>query len=236
VSSTTFERTAPSANPAPAAQIAWYLAGMSGAFLVPFLFSSVLNLTHDVYYLVYFVASAGFLFAYTLATKTDVAAMFTRHWRWSLAIGVAAAIFVVMAVLKREDSTPHPHGLYFGFSIFWRGALYGVVDALMLSAFPGAVAYGLFQGRLGSVARRAGYAAVTLALVLAITATYHLGYKQFREDGVGAPETGNTIISLPVILTANPLGSLVAHASMHVTADVHAYETNVYLPPQTDAR
>jgi hypothetical protein len=46
---------------------------------------------------------------------------------------------------------------------------------------------------------------------------------------------GNTIISVPSLLTANPVGSIIAHASMHVAADVHAYETDVFLPPQTDA-
>ena len=78
-------------------------------------------------------------------------------------------------------------------------------------------------------------AVLTLALVLVITATYHLGYEQFREDGIGPPETGNTIISIPALLTTNPLGSVIAHTSMHVAADIHAYETDTYLPPQTEA-
>jgi hypothetical protein len=90
-------------------------------------------------------------------------------------------------------------------------------------------------GRLETLVRRAAFAVVSLALVLVITAVYHLGYEQFREDGVGGPEIGNTIISVPAILTANPLGSLIAHASMHVAADVHAYETDTFLPPKVEA-
>jgi hypothetical protein len=27
----------------------------------------------------------------------------------------------------------------------------------------------------------------------------------------------------------------VAHASMHVTADIHSYETDLFLPPETEA-
>jgi hypothetical protein len=72
-------------------------------------------------------------------------------------------------------------------------------------------------------------------LVLVITGAYHLGYEQFREDGIGPPEIGNTIISVPMLATGNPLGSIAAHASMHVTADIHAYETDVFLPPETEA-
>ena len=77
---------------------------------------------------------------------------------------------------------------------------------------------------------------MALPLVLLITATYHLGYPQFREDGVGQPEIGNTIMSVPMFATANPIGSVVAHATMHTTAVVHSYETDVFLPPETQAK
>jgi inhibitor of cysteine peptidase len=215
------------------AQLIWYAAGTVIAFLLPFLFSSVLDLDHDAYYAVYFAAVAAFLTVYATATRLDVAGLFTRSWRWSLGIGVLAAAFLVLGVLQREDSTPHPDGLYFTFTIGWRGVLYGVIDALILTAFPIAVAYALFRSRLDTIFRRTGFAALALLLSLTITATYHLGYEQFREDGVAGPELGNAIIPIPAILTANPLGSVVAHASMHVAANVHAYETDLYLPPQT---
>jgi hypothetical protein len=85
------------------------------------------------------------------------------------------------------------------------------------------------------VARRLGFAAIALPLVIVITAVYHLGYDQFREDGVAKPEIGNTVISVPLLVAVNPAGSIVAHASMHVAAVTHAYETDVFLPPQTTA-
>ena len=50
---------------------------------------------------------------------------------------------------------------------------------------------------------------------------------------MGQPEVGNTLISVPALLTTNPAGSVVAHAAMHTTAVTHSYETDVYLPPQT---
>jgi len=215
------------------AHLCWYAAGAGFAFLIPFAFTSALDLDHDLYYLIYFASAAVFLAAYALSTATDIVVLFTRNWRWSLGLGLLSAAFVVFNVLNREDSTPRPDGLYFVFEIAWRGAAYGVVDALLLTAFPAAAAHGLMHGRVDTLARRALYAPLALVLVAAITATYHLGYEQYREDGVANPEAGNTIISVPALLTANPLGSLIAHGSMHVTAVVHAYETDVFLPPQT---
>jgi hypothetical protein len=79
------------------------------------------------------------------------------------------------------------------------------------------------------------FGATALALTVVITGVYHLGYEQFREDGIAGPEIGNTIISLPLATTANPAGSILVHASMHLAADIHSYETNLFLPPQTEA-
>jgi hypothetical protein len=36
-----------------------------------------------------------------------------------------------------------------------------------------------------------------------------------------------------MLATANPVGSIAAHISMHVTAVTHSYETTIFLPPTT---
>lgn len=43
------------------------------------------------------------------------------------------------------------------------------------------------------------------------------------------------MISVPALLTVNPLGSVIDHAGMHIAAVAHEYEGEVRLPPQTDA-
>jgi hypothetical protein len=156
-----------------------------------------------------------------------------ERWKLSLGVGVLAAVFVVWSVVGRLDSTPHPEGAYFAFEIVWRGFIYGVVDALLLSAFPGLVALNLFRKNLAGVGRRLGYAVVTLVLVLVITGVYHAGYEDLQNrEGITNPEIGNTVMSTPVLVSANPIGSIVAHSSMHVAAVIHAYESKDRLPPQ----
>jgi hypothetical protein len=141
----------------------------------------------------------------------------------------------VAATVLGEVATDRPSGPYLVFELLWRGVAYGAVDALLLSAFPGLVAYSILRGRVGGFRGKVRFSALALPLVLAITATYHLGYPQYREDGVGRPETGNTIISVPMLATGNPIGAVVAHVTMHTTAVVHTYETPVFLPPETKA-
>ena len=86
-----------------------------------------------------------------------------------------------------------------------------------------------------SATSKASSAALMLPLVIIVTATYHLGYPQYRQDGLTRPETGNILISIPTFATANPLGSVVAHVSQHVTAVTHAYESKIFVPPETKA-
>ena len=200
---------------------------------MPYLGVSVLELQHDVYYLVYFTVTLALLGAWARIEHVAVRAAFRRQWIWSVGIGVLVAAFLVANVLS-DDATSRPAGAYFAFEVLWRGVGYGVVDALLLTAFPCLIAYRVLRGRIGGFGGHVRYIALALPLILLITATYHLGYPQYREDGVRKPEIGNTLISIPALATANPAGSIVAHVSMHVAAVTHAYETPTFLPPQTE--
>ena len=73
-----------------------------------------------------------------------------------------------------------------------------------------------------------------MLLSFGITATYHLGYPQFRDGDLGQPEIGALVANVPTMLTGNPIGSLVVHGSYHVAANVHTYRSEIYLPPDLD--
>ena len=218
-----------------ATQLRWYAAAAVIGFAVPFIGSSTLDLHHDVYLGMYFVAVLGLCAAYVIATGLDVGATVRRQWKLGAGLGVVFGVLLVMNVFA-EDATPHPTGVYYVFELIWRGGIYGAVDALLLTVLPCLVVLRALGGTLGTWRRRVAYFATSLVLVMTITAIYHLGYSQYREDGVRAPEIGNTVISLPMLLSTNPLGSIADHAAMHVAAVAHEYETDVRLPPPAKAR
>lgn len=216
-------------------QLRWYGAAAVVGFAVPYLGSSTLELDHDLYLAIYFASVIALCVAYATSTGLDLRATVSRHWKLGALLGLLFGVALVRNVLS-EDATARPDGAYFIFELIWRGGIYGAVDALLLTVLPCLVVYRSLGGRLGTWRRRVAYFAASLALVLTITAVYHLGYAQYREDGIGAPETGNTIISMPMLLSANPVGSVVDHAAMHVAAVTHSYETDVRLPPAAEAR
>ncbi|MGZ4248988.1 MAG: hypothetical protein ACXVUE_11860, partial [Solirubrobacteraceae bacterium] len=199
---------------------------------VPFIGSSVLGLQHDVYLGIYFaVVLAGFT-VYALATSLDVRATVRRHWKLGVALGIVFGIALVKNVFS-DKATPHPHGSYYLFELVWRGGIYGAVDALLLTVLPCLVVCRALGGHLATWRRRIAYFAASLALILSITAIYHLGFAQYRHDGVRQPETGNTLISMPMLLSTNPIGSIADHMAMHISAVARTYNTEVRLPPPT---
>jgi hypothetical protein len=215
--------------------LAWFVVVCAVAFLVPYLAVSVLDLQHDVFYLVYFAVTIALVAVYVRVEQVDVAAIFRLRWRWSLGLGVVLAAFLVFNVFNTEDGTVRPHGAYFLFELLWRGVGYGLIDTLLLTVFPCFVAYKLLHGRVYGLKGKLRFTALMLPLVIIVTATYHLGYPQYRQDGLSRPETGNILISIPTLATANPVGSIVAHVSQHVAAVTHAYESKIFVPPVTKA-
>jgi hypothetical protein len=223
----------PRAIPQASHDVAWFVFGSAFAFAIPYLGVSVLDLQHDLYYLVYFAAVVLLLGAYVRIEHVDLRAIFMPRRRWSVGVGALLAAVLVFNVFRSEDATARPHGLYFVFELFWRGVGYGVIDVLLLTVFPTIVAYRLLHGRVGGLIGKLRFTALALPLVVIVTGTYHWGYPQFRQDGLTRPETGNVLISIPTFATGNPLGSVIAHVSQHVAAVTHSYESRIFNPPVT---
>jgi hypothetical protein len=61
----------------------------------------------------------------------------------SAKVSTAWACWAASEVFRTDAGTPRPHGAYFALEILWRGAGYGMVDTLLLTAFHCVVAYSI---------------------------------------------------------------------------------------------
>jgi len=212
--------------------LVWLAAGFVGGFAIPFLFADTLDLPRDLYYGIYIAFVAAFFTLWAKTTGQSVAAMVRRRWLLCLGLTVVASALLVPVVLGK-DATTHPDGLELVGAVLWRGIAYGLADGLLLSAFPILAIFAIFEGT--RVRKRViGTMAVGLAALvasMAMTATYHLGYSDFRSEKVRQPVAGDVVWSAPTLLTLNPIGAPITHAAMHVTAVLHSYETDLFLPP-----
>jgi hypothetical protein len=212
--------------------LAWLAGGLAGGFAVPFLFADTLNLPRDLYYGIYIAFVAAFFVLWARTTRQSVTAMVRRRWLPCLGLTVVASTLLVPVVLGK-DATTRPDGLELVGAVLWRGLAYGLADGLLLSAFPILAVFAIFEGTrvrkrvIGTIA--VGLAALVASM--AMTATYHLGYSDFRSEKVRQPVAGDVVWSAPTLLTLNPIGAPITHAAMHVTAVLHSYETDLFLPP-----
>lgn len=209
----------------------WYFTGALVAFAIPLIAANLLELHHDLFLLVYFTIAGTYLASFAAHSRIDWRGWLrTRMW-WSLGAGALVAFAIVRKVVS-EASMPHPSGGFFWFELAWRGVLYGAMDALLLFVFPATVAYLLLRD--SGPRRRLRFAGLTLLLSMGITATYHLGYPQFRGADLVQPEIGAVVAWVPTALTGNPIGAVIVHDSYHVAANVHTYRSEIYLPPDLD--
>jgi hypothetical protein len=211
----------------------WLFGCFSFAFGAPFVLSDVLAVPRDLYYALYMLGVALLVTSWARSTKFDVRKAIRCRWRSSLALGGGAAALLALMVVRTEASTPHPHGIEFAAAIAWRGVLYGATDGVLLSVFPILAVFAAFAGRplLRRGRGKIAAGALALAVSLAFTAAYHLGYPEFRGELLRKPIAGDVIWSVPTLVTLNPIGVPVAHVGLHVSAVVHSYDTETFLPP-----
>jgi hypothetical protein len=79
--------------------------------------------------------------------------------------------------------------------------------------------------------KKIAFVLLSWLFILVLTTAYHLGYSDFRSKKIIQPNIGNTIISVPILVSANPIGSPITHAIMHITAVIHSPKTELFLPP-----
>ena len=225
-----------SASAGGGSPLLWLGAAAILFFLVPLMGTSWLELQPDLYYLGYFTVAVSFFAAFLATHASALRSLWTANLWQSLLVGALAGAVLAVGVFN-QAATPHPDGWRYGFQIIWRGLVYGSVDALTLYVFPAAVAYLLMHGNRQGLSRKAGFAGLALVLSLLVTTTYHLGYSEYRGDTIKYPEIGAVVANVPTALTGNPLGAVVAHGAMHVSAVVHQNEGGAQhmLPPKVTA-
>jgi deazaflavin-dependent oxidoreductase (nitroreductase family) len=214
----------------------WLIGGAVLFFAVPFLGTDTFGLQPDLFYLGYFTVALLWFAAFFKTNRTQLHDLWRLNLVWSLAVGAVAGI-AVAAIVFSSSATDHPEGWRWWFEIGWRGVVYGTVDALTLFVFPAALAYLLMHGDRSGVKRRIGYGALVLALSLLVSASYHLGYPEYRDADIRSPLIGTVIGSSAAVLTGNPTGAFLTHGTAHLSAVVHQEEGGPtrMLPPRVTA-
>jgi len=210
--------------------LAWIPAGAAVGFLSSFVLGDLLPLPVDLYYLLYFTVTVGFLWLYARLTDLDVSEWTSRRLASGVLLGLVGGGVLAMGVLARPATGGGPHAALWC-DVLWRGVIYGTVDGLLLLAFPWVVVWRALGAERGGIWQKVGAGALAWGAVLVLTTAYHLGYEDFRSRKILQPNIGSTLGAVPTLLSANPVASPISHAVMHVAAVIHTPGTDLYLPP-----
>ena len=208
----------------------WIAWGLLVGFGASFIFGDLLTLPIDLYYLIYFGIILTFFSIYIRNTRLRLKEWFSRRLVWGILLGLIFGALLAQNVLSRPETEKFT-GAYLAWLIFWRGLVYGVVDGLLLSSFPWIVTWRAFDVGKKPLGKKIAFGFLAWLFILAMTTAYHLGYSDFRARKIVQPIIGNSIISIPTLLSANPVGSPITHVIMHITAILHSPKTDLFLPP-----
>ena len=211
----------------------WIVFGVLVGFGVSFIFGDLITLPLDLYYLIYFGIIIAFFTIYIKKTQLSLKEWFSRRLVWGILLGLIFGALMVQNVLSRP-ATEKFTGPYLVWLIFWRGLIYGAIDGLLLSVFPWMVTWRAFDVEKKPLGKKIAFGLLAWLFILVLTTAYHLGYADFRSKKIIEPNIGNTIISVPTLVSGNPVGSPMVHAIMHITAIIHSSKTDLFLPPHRE--
>lgn len=216
-------------------QLVWIPVGALVGFATSFIFGDLITLPIDLYYLIYFSVIITFFALYVRRTDLDLKEWWSRRLVWGIVLGVVVGVLMVQNILSRPE-TEKLTGAHLAWAVLWRGLVYGGVDGLPLFAFPWIVTWRAVSGEEAKgMGAKVGAGILAWICILAVTTAYHLGYSDFRSKKIVQPNIGSTIMSLPTLLSANPVGSPISHIFLHVAAVIHAPYTELFLPPHREA-
>ena len=211
----------------------WIAFGAAVGFGSSCIFGDLLTLSLDLYYLIYFGIIITFFSIYIRKTQLNLKEWFSKRLAWGILLGLIFGALMMKNVLSRPETEKFT-GLYLVWLIFWRGLVYGAIDGLLLSVFPWVVTWRAFNVGKRPLGKKIAFSFLAWLSILVVTTAYHLGYSDFRSKKIIQPNIGNTIISVPTLVSANPIGSPITHAIMHITALIHCPKTELFLPPHRE--
>ena len=160
----------------------------------------------------------------------DIKGIFSKRLIPGIILGIVFGGIMLSKVWSMPE-TEKLNGLHLTWAIFRRGFMYGAIDSLILSAFPWMVTWGTFRAESKPFIQKLLCGLLAWCFILIVTSGYHAGYRDFHSKKIIQANIGNTLISIPTLLAANPAGAPIAHMVLHIAIVIHSPATTLFLPP-----
>jgi hypothetical protein len=176
-------------------------------FGVPFLFMNLLKITAEAYYIWLSILSAVFVFYYARVTKLKWTLSLKPGW----ALGTIMGVFFGLAFLSFASmAKPSIELSFFSAAMLpylWRGLLYGLASAVLISVFPFIVIWRALAGVNPGTIRKVGVTSAAVFFIALISFLYNLGKSDFNRNTLRDQVEKSVIASIPTLVSGNPLAA-----------------------------
>ena len=212
--------------------IGWVVAAGILGFALSMIFAGFLRLHRNLYLIPYIGISGAFLYAYLRWSGLSIGETLRHNRVFGLVGAILLALFTIKNVLSQPVST-RSSGNSLLLDLLWSGVAYGLTDALLLTVLPVLATWQAFTLLHWTAAWPGRLLAGIIALLASVlvTSAYHLGYPEYRGNGMRGPVIGNTTMTLGYLLTSNPLAAILSHVAMHIAAVLRGPASVMQLPP-----
>ena len=192
------------------------------AFGLPYLLVNLLGLSHDSYYIWLFGISILFVGLYVRRTHLKLGASLKPGW----ALGTISGLFIGLAFLSMASaSKPAVETGFFSAAmlpIFWRGLLYGLVSAVLISVFPFIVVWRALSGVNPRPIRKFGVTLVAIISIALMSSLYNLGLSGLQNEHLGKRIGKTMIASIPTIISGSPLAAPISNVLLQMSESVES--------------
>jgi hypothetical protein len=205
--------------------ILWIPINAILAFGLPYVAVSIMKISSDFYFGLVVILSAGLMVYYSKATQF--------HWKSSLktgwALGTIIGIFFGLGILSISSiSQPGIETNFFRLSalpLIWRGLVYGLALAILISVFPFIVIWRALAGASPRSFRKTYVTLAAIAAIFLMTVLYNLGMSGGGPNFQDRIEK-NLIASIPTIISGSPLASPITIMFLQVSEAAKTLHAN----------
>ena len=206
--------------------IAWLLQAGVLAFGVPFIFSHLLKLPLDPFFIVLGILSIAFFWYYSKSTELKWLESLSPGW----ALGIILGAFIGLGFISNASTQMNMTDYFipaFTPSVIARGVIYGVISAILLTILPFVITWRAFSGTNPGNLRKV---AVTLLAVIALTLMsflYNLGIGGFSDKNLKDKIGMCMIANVPTLVSGNPIAGSISNVFLQISRNIEDYQGKI---------
>ena len=193
----------------------WLFGACLMVFGLPFMLLKIIGINIDLFYLVFLTCGVLFIRFYAKRTSLKLKPALNSGW----ALGIILAVFIGVALLSYTLSIKanllHLESNSNFLAVLWRGVIFGIISAAMISAFPFVVVWRALAGINPNNFRKTGVTFIAIIAISLTSLSYSLGISGFNRDRVIHNTRMNLLIGIPTLISGNPIASPIAGAFLY---------------------